>query len=569
MLGTSSRHQKYTHKLTGTLQYEKLNSRFFGPLKRAIEAFNLPIEREVNEEEFLSYIYNNFPYFYSDIEFVRFFCFFSREAKMHLRLAVVSVAPILKTRNDLFLIRNDITKETGWYPLVQGSYTNPHSMPYHRLIRKARYKRERLLFKPIGELLGLNPISSLQNNGNGFVLTGSKGTILLDIGFVCPIDELPNINNIFISHMHKDHCGGVWSLTRKLNAPIILSETTLVSLCIDKSIPEELKENVVRYSYPCRGDERINYMDGSHLSVFPVNHSPGSIGLKIIDRNKNMFAYLGDICLKNGFNDNIDWFKELIKGDYSKKAIMFDAAVAGFNNALQYFSDPPKEILQQISEESLQRNIIFVCEKSEVMIYSYLQIFQNTNYYKHNLCKIINIAVSFRLYELIRSLWKPIMYRATLAFDPVVKCLLKNNSQSSFFETHRLYPLTNELIEQNINNEPMIYFIEKNEIKTMSLQGGFRGAIVYLVGEIANENNPIPGIEKIARSVHRIISPDWWFHSSPEDLVEIIKYLTLSNVTTILFHESEDKIKLFLKQYKINCKDIKICSQKPIFFNKK
>ena len=105
-----------------------VNQRYWsGPTARAFEAFtNTQPQSRLSEIEYLDHLQSNFADFYMSIEWVTFQrgrCSRQKRESNHqdLWLALTYTKPNPKHRDELFNVREQITANTGWYPLVLGS----------------------------------------------------------------------------------------------------------------------------------------------------------------------------------------------------------------------------------------------------------------------------------------------------------------------------------------------------------------------------------------------------------------------------------------------------------------
>lgn len=114
---------KHRHRKVNHFFYEKVSKPYFGPRSMARRALSKTKGHSLTEEEFLDYLADRHPAAYDKLEWVRFhqFEWKGSEPKTTYRLAIISSAPDPVVRDFLFAFREEITTQTGWYPLVQGS----------------------------------------------------------------------------------------------------------------------------------------------------------------------------------------------------------------------------------------------------------------------------------------------------------------------------------------------------------------------------------------------------------------------------------------------------------------
>jgi hypothetical protein len=240
------------HKNANHFRYSIINSPWFGPIRRAFEAFQTAQTYPLlSQEQFLDYLFENYIDIYQNMEWVTFQEFEVSKANWRglqlpdggfkFRLARVNVKPDPKFRNKLFDLRENITAETGWYPLVMGSRAQL-SNTYIQRLRGIRSRQAPANYGfLLGNISGVRNVSKKMEKANGdgttsellgnaILLEGTKGSLLLDTGFAVDLENIGRPRAIFLSHLHQDHTGGFWEALEKLNSFTILSDATLAYL---------------------------------------------------------------------------------------------------------------------------------------------------------------------------------------------------------------------------------------------------------------------------------------------------------------------------------------------------
>jgi hypothetical protein len=122
----------FTHNSSLHFRYQKLNKPWYGPIKKAFEAFQKAQQYpSFSEEQFLDYLDKNYPDIYQKLEWVTFQSFHIRKSEWRglqlpadgfkFQLARANIMPDPKIRRKLFEQREKITAETGWLCWLLGS----------------------------------------------------------------------------------------------------------------------------------------------------------------------------------------------------------------------------------------------------------------------------------------------------------------------------------------------------------------------------------------------------------------------------------------------------------------
>jgi|GEM_PF-4961279 len=173
--------------------------------------------------------------------------------------------------------------------------------------------------------LGNTGYDKLQQSGFGFIVQDDEEYLMFDCGpyalrSMQKIGLKPNdINSVFISHMHPDHCLGLPWLFNSLMMDEYYKEYTVSKKEI--IIPNGKNHHVIEYikeNYGWMiGDEQIclhlddscSYDVGSfHLEIFPLKHSVENYGVAVT-KNGYKVVYVPDFIasespdLKNALKD--------------------------------------------------------------------------------------------------------------------------------------------------------------------------------------------------------------------------------------------------------------------------
>ena len=286
----------YTYNSEKHFRYEKTSKFFPGLTSRARNAFLTPSKATKTEEEFIEYMKSNYLDIFLDLEWLRFHDYVyhsniknksdNKYNDLRFRIAIINLKPNPLSRDGLFNKRIEIYNETGWYPFVLGIRARIGKHEYNRY-----YAESEIIHLDIGNLIRVENATKDYKDGNSYLLTGEKGTILFDTGFKVDEDITCKIDLICLSHFHKDHSAGIVDAVNRFHAPIIMSEATLVYLWEQDDISMDEKINITRKTILI---DKLSskYKKSSKLDWFPVFHCPGSYGFKYTDGNNSTLYYL-------------------------------------------------------------------------------------------------------------------------------------------------------------------------------------------------------------------------------------------------------------------------------------
>lgn len=213
--------------------------------------------------------------------------------------------------------------------------------------------------------------------------------------------------------------------------------------------------------------------------------------------------------------------------------------------------DTPEDVIREFCQVAHRRNILFLSNQIENLVYTYIKTFMLTTKAE----RPIRIIVSNDLYQTVRSLWRPVILRQIEMFDPVVRATI-GKGQHNFAESHRLYPLTDEVLSKIPEREACIIFSNPQDIATIKLLNArAKNSDIILSGTMAiREEIPSSVLSAKPRSVVRIASPDWSFHSAERDLAKLVQALIHNGTKILLFHNYRKRIDKFIKTYQLNNK---------------
>ncbi|HYE80560.1 MAG TPA: MBL fold metallo-hydrolase [Clostridia bacterium] len=533
-----------TFLFKGFLEYEIVYKPFFGSKKRAYNTLRNLTTPPSSTEEFLEYIQLNHPKIMPNIEFVRFydFNFMEKTGLFRYRLAILHTVPNALIREKIFDESENIANLTGWYPYVTGSRAQIKKLNYIELRKKHNIQRMAINSCAFGKPKIVIDVSN-SPTASATLLQCEYGNILFDTGFGIFETYIKDIDLICISHFHKDHIGGLTQILAQKSIAVLISEMTLEYILNSNWLSDGDKLEIIKHAITL---EEIKFYKGlrMHIDYFPVFHAPGSFGFVYKYFSETSVFYLGDLCIENGFyNGGIDVNAKVQSIRSKNKTIILDSSMIGKKN-IEIGEDTPEDI-QEIIENSInKRNVFFVSQSPETLLYSYILAFIWSNQRKE---EKIRIVMDDDLYKIIKILWRPQVLKDNFK-DPFIKYVLKG-CRINFAESHRLYPLSALDTFSDTKNTIFLVtledIIDKDTTRLPLLKSD-----VMLVGPWALKGEiPEEVINAKPRSILRVASPDWSFHSSEQSLNSAITEWNEEAIHVILFHNYSSALKKYIKQF--------------------
>ena len=350
-------------------EYEVKSKPLFASMKRARIALNKRDIEACTVADFFIYLKKRYNEDSEYIEYITFYDYILAEDGFHYNIAYVYTEPLLRVRDLLFDEREEITKDTGWYPMISGSRANFTKIKISESYKYWDIVKHKPPYVHVGRPLSLQNIAS-DISSTALLLKCEKGNILLDTGFGIEKENMDDIDFIFLSHYHKDHSGGINGILQIRDIPVVLSSITLEYLLNIKEIESTDKRRILKNAVLIEEMKNRSYISNT-LEFFESYHCPGAYGMKYKYYNE-CFIYPGDICLRNGFYDFSDDFNEIIKSE-EKVTILADCALVprgDFANTDKNFEDIVDNIMTSSS------NKIFVSKGSELLFNIYICLFR-------------------------------------------------------------------------------------------------------------------------------------------------------------------------------------------------
>ena len=525
------------YEFSDSLSYDVTEMHFMGSKRHDRLAKKSRPFDPVEPQRLIEYLANHITEHFKNLDWLRFHSLDG--------IVILYVLPSPQSRKVFYDNRLEILAATGWYPAIMGDRAD-----FNLILPQKKELKGNL--RGIGSLLGFKVNHNEEGAGVSFELEGTQGTYLFDFGYHGSTNS--KISAVFLSHTHEDHSGGLLETiqNRSYSFPIICSKPSALyirDLLKRKSIDYE-GQNIIYIE----GENEIELENNMLISFFKVYHSPESIGFRVCDNLGTSFFYFGDLCLRNGYANFFEYTFEILNSLKGKRNfILLDGAMIGRNNAIEK-EDTPETVLEEFSLNVDRRNIFIVGNQPENLIYSYLTVYKITHDLEN--LKNVKIVISPRLMDSLRLLLEPIVKNQNAFKDPVFKFLF-GESKINPIETHRLYPLNEKVLSEIDSKERLIVFASDKEIQKFKFLGQrIEKSDVVLTGTFAlRENLPDILSKTKPRSILRVSSENWGFHSSEADLKAFLDKLELGDEMKVyLFHNYKERLDKFVKRSQFNLK---------------
>jgi hypothetical protein len=375
-----------------------------------------------------------------------------------------------------------------------------------------------------------------------------KGSIVLDFGLRYCGPKASRFNAGILSHFHSDHSGGVFGFMKANQKPVYMSKGTFAYLYrVFSGTPEQTLLSIFSRIVSVSAD--ILMRDGSRISIFPVYHCPGAIGISYSDENRNRLVYMGDFCLSNAFRDfrhnAIKIVAPIIGG---KTSVALDAAMVKRKSQQISTCDTPRKVLADSAAALGSRNVFIITPEGESMVYTYISAYQTAISVGIRTPVLVPQSLFVQLYVL----WDSILKAGGKFKDPVLKSGVSAISLN-FAESQQLYPINACSLSSIPMSVPTLVFAELATFNAYPELGKrIPKSDVILAGALAlREDIPEQVLKQRPRQILRVASPDWSFHSNEDDLAEFCRICADHNHDFYLFHNYQARIRSFIRDFAI------------------
>lgn len=510
----------------------------FASMRRAKAALSKKQCNPCSIDDFFERIEKRYGLEVESIEYITFYDYYNYQDDFQYNIAYIYTTPSLKIRNSLFLDREEITMETGWYPMVSGKRVrfaklgNSMSHDFYSL------RKNKKPYVHLGKPLSIRSVAT-DISSTAILLKCEKGNILLDTGFEVETDIVNCVDFIFVSHFHKDHTGGLFSFLKLREVPVILSSITLAYLINLSGVAQCDKDCLVRNAVLIENIKN-NSLINRTIEFFDSFHCPGAFGMKYKFYDE-CFIYPGDMCLANGFFDFTAEFKSICENQLFKKtSVITDCALVPKGD----FSITDENFPIIASKVNASgNNQVFLSRSCEILFNVYIRLFKLAIQQHKQWLFVVNDELFNLLQNTLRT-WLLPLYSG----DPFIKYVI-GNSHINYAETQRLYNVSNVAQFSDYHDTKVIYLLTLDDLSEVGRLIDTAAMDLFLTGPLAVTKNIGELISDYTfNSITKLSSPDWSFHSDRNNIRNLLCESADPNLKYILFHAYPREIKKFLRE---------------------
>ena len=519
-------------------EYEIRNKPLFASMKRARESLLKPHKNICSADDFFAYLESNYATEKDFIEFVTFYDYVNQADGFHYNIAYIYTAPSLKVRDLIFAQREQITKDTGWYPMVSGSRANFTTFKVADSYKYWNIATHKPPYVHLGKPLSIRNVAE-DISSTAILLRCENGNILLDTGFGIEREVIGLLDFVFLSHFHKDHSAGIFNLLKEKEIPVVLSDITLGYLLNLKSIDDDDKKLLLKNAVLIESIKDRSYICNT-IEFFNSYHCPGAYGLKYKYYN-NTLIYPGDLCLTNGFFEYSNTLKEVIGDNNGNVSIITDCALVPRGD----FAITDRNV-DAIFDEVVKshNNPIFVSRSSETLFNIYMCLF------KLSIDKHMDwlFVVTDELFDMLKNIlrtWLMSKHEGDLFVKHIVK-----KSSINYAETQRLYTMSTSEQFAEYKNKKLVFLLTQGEIDKAVEIFNAHEMDLYITGPLAASKELQERMLSCNfANIHNLMSPDWSFHSDKDAIVDFINNYEKDNIKFFLFHAFPKVLKKFSNEF--------------------
>ena len=481
-------------------------------------------ERLVPPFQFIDYLFCNFDYADSAITEIRFSCAPGNDTVCYVADLFI---PHNETVRDLFInSRKEIYMKTGWITFVKGQSINEAKSQYD-IIALTNH----LPPKELGDLIEISNIAA-DPSSTALLLKCENGAILFDTGFGIKQEYINTFDFIVISHLHKDHTGGLIDILQKRKVPVLLSSVTLSFM--QTFLSDADKEILAKNSVLIDVNPKTRIWS-RNVMIFNSYHAPGEFGIAY-QSGKDLFVYPGDFCLRNGYCEYQKYLLSFLS-QFKDYNIHFAMDCAMVREQKYIGSMLVEDVMNDIINS--QYDSIIISNGIESLIHGYIMLFSKS------IGKMeFNLAANTSMFEILRQMRIGYKSRNYLLDYYLEQTVYKHGGKADFFMSPRLYSVDN-------SSEPLIkrtaYFLTINDEPLIKKVLNSRKTDIYIIGKIAAKGGISDGIlqNENIMSVKYLSFDDWYVHSSKKDIIEFIENTDLP-IHFILFHSFHRVLSAFV-----------------------
>lgn len=500
--------------------FEVVNKPWFGPKKRAKEHLQKRVSLATPAEAY-EILVKLLPQGQNYIQEIRFYDYVDTKDNFHYTIAIIWTESNSKFRDAIYGLAEKWVESSGWYALPQGERIGSRNT-MHSFFNDRKWNAKLPVFNG-----HIDSVSSIVEPQGGCSIGVKIGTdyLILDTGLEGSLSPQKLDRLCFVSHTHGDHTGNIRAIN-KAKIPVIMSEATSYLLSKFKVISErDLSENTIAMA----PGNVIELGPGLEFKMIPVPHMPGSVGGIIRDENKAL-VFSGDICFRTARHDYIDEFVSIVKDIPSKeKFVMIDATMA-----LRPLGASSTDTAKLICEDLSLKDVVFSAPSADHLLYAYLDIFHYIKDSEHR--NTVLFGLGSRLRAMFECVHESFITRKHQELDPFLLAQYQQ-TMSSWAESRWLIWMPSTLPSKTEYRR--FWFISDAETKSAQIP---QSAVHVRIGRDGGYED---------RKNLKVDTKAWSLHSDEESLVEVTKKLE-GIAKVIFFHSSEEKLKRFIKDNKLN-----------------
>jgi hypothetical protein len=500
---------------------ETTNKPWFGPKARAKQLLKHGKKPHVSPSKFLANLQDKLKNFEGPILGVRFIDYVDLKTDFHYTIALCWLDNDPIVREFLYSQADEITRETGWYPLVAGERLSSS-------LWNTELEKELSVSVPLDRSreFASASITGFRNaagheNGSSIRLDLDNGqSILLDAGLPNSVAlRTEKSQTVLISHTHLDHFGGVLhSLPGKHNFLMSHSTSKVAALKFRRWYESHLKDIQV----VDEGDS-FTIARGVQVSPFSVPHSLGSSGW-VIEGLQNVIVYSGDISIATSRHNAMPQLRSFIHAD-KPTTFFLDGTMAG--RAL----GATMKDTNLFSELQIELPVVIVGREIDHLVFAYLDVFFKsiTGLDRNN----VTFVVSSKAKETFQVLHSEYLKKGSLSKDAFLKGQY-GSRMSAWGESRWLFWL------DSLKNAPIgkaVYFLTPEEVNSPNAPKRARSI------EITNRTNSRLELPAGWEEVGAFDTSPWTGHSDQDILTNAVRELKQLNAEVVLFHNFPRRLK--------------------------
>jgi glyoxylase-like metal-dependent hydrolase (beta-lactamase superfamily II) len=461
-----------------------------------------------------------------------------------LRILICWTANDARRRTMLYELGPDIATTVGWYPLITGAWRQSSQDPAVIKARGATWLGGsfRIAIGRLELIRDLAGAGAGDLNGVSIELAGEEGSVLLDLGMdvANPTLQLAlrRARVIIVSHAHRDHAGGLVTALHESQAPLLMTQNTLLQLLAIHMTSPETTASLIRRVRVIRIGQSVDLADGHRLEWWGANHAPGSVVTLVTTPDGQRLLYTGDISVTNSYSDSL--LRDISgRSDHPMPRSIDLALLDGTFLRTDRIDVAANGDLRHVVETAMGRNhtMVIVCDAADVASLLYIELFKNFMTGPHE-TRSLQVHVDPSLASLLTLMSSSFTEGRPQDLDPLFRTLWQRRQNA--FESHQLWNI-DDGVGANVQfhaltGKPQLFLLTTSFLSQRfaplvnALEWlNSRGIDVLLVGRAARsaataslKNKRWPAVSNqgfpLKGTVSEMDDTRWLLHSDPKDL---------------------------------------------------